>query len=342
MAFKKGVICFGSLLVYCIISLFFSVVYSVDTSAATLGTSSLDLHVRQVSMNNYTWINNLLYNQKVYNVWSANQYQFNSSSIIPTGNYASLHFETNIVYSENVAYQMPFVNLETIGVWCSASAGSVSVRDYIVNHALTHWYGSNGENNVTLTVYGDVSLQGFSSGTATNIYCGVGNQNYAFIQVRTESLNTRNNVYFEQNPATIEFTNNVSETLLQQQIYQNNLIIEQNQSVIDQNNSAYDAISGQDVSDIPDSTNSQTTSLIGVISNFISSLSSYNATSCSLTLPFPNYAGGTTTVDPCSGKEIAPTIVQVASSLLLICTFVPLAFIVLRMIYNEIRSWTNG
>ena len=110
----------------------------------------------------------------------------------------------------------------------------------------------------------------------------------------------------------------------------------------EQEQEAYDNISSQSPSDIPDSTNSQTTSIIGVISNFISSLSTIQTGSCELILPFPNFAGGSQVVNPCSGKEKAPSIVQIGSSMLLIGTFIPLAFIVLKMIYNEIRSWTNG
>ena len=118
----------------------------------------------------------------------------------------------------------------------------------------------------------------------------------------------------------------------------NDTITEQNE----REEEAIDNISNQSSSDIPESSDTETTSVISVISGFLSSLQSFQATSCELTLPFPNYAGGSQTVNPCSGKEKAPTIVQVGSSLLLIVTFVPLAFIVLRLIFNEIRSWTNG
>lgn len=105
---------------------------------------------------------------------------------------------------------------------------------------------------------------------------------------------------------------------------------------------AIDNISNQSPSDIEDATDSSTTSIIGAISSFLTALQGFTPSSCELTLPFPQNIGGNKVVNPCSGKEKAPTIVQVGSSLLLITTFVPLAFIVLRMIYNEIRSWTSG
>lgn len=145
------------------------------------------------------------------------------------------------------------------------------------------------------------------------------------------------NVY-ETPPSGAEIAND----LLQQQIGQNQTIINQNQAVIDQNNEAYDNISNQSANDISGATNNQTTSLINVITGFIGAFSGINATNCNLTLEFPNYAGGSRVVNICSGKEKAPRIVEIGSSLLLICVFVPLAYVLIRMIYNEIRSWTNG
>lgn len=106
---------------------------------------------------------------------------------------------------------------------------------------------------------------------------------------------------------------------------------------------AWDNISNQSSSDIQGSSNQQTTNLIGIISSFVSALTSINTNgSCQLTLPFPSLLGGDQVVNPCNGADKAPAIISVASSLLLITIFVPLAFILIKMIYNEIRSFTNG
>ena len=118
----------------------------------------------------------------------------------------------------------------------------------------------------------------------------------------------------------------------------NNNINEQNQK----EQQAIDNISNQSQSDISNAENAATTNLIGVLSGFINAFSNINATNCSLTLEFPNYAGGRRVVDICQGKDKAPRIVEIGSSLLLIAVFVPLAYILIKMIYNEIRSWTNG
>lgn len=119
-------------------------------------------------------------------------------------------------------------------------------------------------------------------------------------------------------------------------------IYNQNKDYYDKNYEAVDNIDNQSSSDIQGAENAQTTNLINVISGFISAFSSISAGNCNLTLEFPDYAGGTRVVNICSGKEKAPRIVEIGSSLLLICVFVPLAYILIRMIYNEIRSWTNG
>ena len=114
------------------------------------------------------------------------------------------------------------------------------------------------------------------------------------------------------------------------------------QEFYDEQRQGVQNISDQSVSDIQGSENQTTTNLIGVLSGFISAFSNINATNCNLTLEFPNYAGGTRVVDICQGKERAPRIVEIGSSLLLIGVFVPLAYFLIKMIYNEIRSWTNG
>lgn len=109
-----------------------------------------------------------------------------------------------------------------------------------------------------------------------------------------------------------------------------------------QEQNAVSSIENQSTSDIQGSSSTQTTSLIGVMSSFVSALGNVHATSCNLTLAFPSFMGGSQTVNPCLGKDKAPTIVQAASSMLLIVFFLPLSIILLKMIYNEIRSWTSG
>lgn len=117
-------------------------------------------------------------------------------------------------------------------------------------------------------------------------------------------------------------------------------------SIDNQNEEEQEAV--QDASDAADtaanenSSNQSTTNLIGVISNFISAITNFSGSDCNITLAFPSYAGGSMTVNVCQNKDKAGNIISVFTSLSLIVFYLPLAFKLLSMIYNEIRSFTNG
>lgn len=90
------------------------------------------------------------------------------------------------------------------------------------------------------------------------------------------------------------------------------------------------------------STNQQTSNLIGVLQNFLNAITNFQATDCNIDLAFPQYAGGTIRVNVCQYKDKAGNIISVFTSLTLIVFYLPLAIKLLSMIYNEIRSFTNG
>ena len=139
---------------------------------------------------------------------------------------------------------------------------------------------------------------------------------------------------YETPPSGVDIAND----LLQQQVAQN-------QYLIDKETEAENNISNQSPSDIQGAENQQTSNIIGVITRFFGQLGNISSQSCNLTLPFPQYAGGTVTVTPCNGKQYLPDhglIITIAASLFLVGFTIPLCFILLKMIYNEIRSWTNG
>ena len=105
---------------------------------------------------------------------------------------------------------------------------------------------------------------------------------------------------------------------------------------------ALDNISNQTPSDIQNAENQATTNLIGVLSSFLSQLTSFSATNCNLTLPFPNFIGGSKTVNICQGKDILGNFITIVGTLAMVAFYIPLAIVLLKMIYNEIRSFTNG
>ena len=320
---------------------------SIDVYAANLYTSTLKLNYRTNNSQSYTWANDLLYGRSygvsiVYG--AARAYQINTAQVTPDGSSAVLHFETNIVISTDdistiFGYWSNLGYLDILGV--SFPNSSLSIRAKSLSTAITDWTEVvNGTTyyNSTLTVYGDVAVDGVAQNTG-RFGIQIGNLDYAFYTNNTDNPDL---VYFEQNPMNIEWSSNINDLLLQTQINQNNTIINQNNEYYSKEYEADSNISNQSTSDINGATNSQTNSIIGTISSFVSAIGNIQTGSCELTLPFPVFAGGSQTVNPCSGKEKAPTIVAIGSSMLLIGIFIPFAFIVLKMIYSEIRGWTNG
>lgn len=105
---------------------------------------------------------------------------------------------------------------------------------------------------------------------------------------------------------------------------------------------AVDNISNQSPSDIDSGDDSSATNLIGVISGFLSYITNFQAGTCVVTLPFPSFTGGSWQMNLCQFKDKAGQLVSVFSSLTMIVFFIPICWKLLNMIYNEIRSFTNG
>lgn len=90
------------------------------------------------------------------------------------------------------------------------------------------------------------------------------------------------------------------------------------------------------------SSSTQTTNLIGAFQSFVTALTSLNATNCNVTLAWPSSLGGNMQVNICQNKDYAGNIISVFGSLTLIVFYIPFSLKILSMIYNEIRSFTNG
>lgn len=360
MAIKRRVLMFLGIFIP-----FFAIfLMSQNTFAGSLSTGSLDLNWRASLNNNYAWSTGLVFNQDVVNTRQVRKYQFNSPSLTADGTNAVIHFETNVVYSYFVGnYGMgesPVAtdNLPYMGITaCVSNAGNISITGSSLSSATTYWYSNYDDPttrrlNTTITFYGDVALKGFSKGSSGTITCAVGSNDYAFFDTLTSSSFIHFNgfkTYFEKNPASILWTDNSTELLLQQQIQQTQQMIQQQQTIIEQNNrefeqnqQAYDNISNQDTSDINGATNQETTNLIGILSSFLTELSSFTATNCSLSLPFPQFIGGTQTVNICQGKDVLGNFITIVGTLAMVAFYIPLTIVLLRMIYKEIRSFTNG
>lgn len=107
-------------------------------------------------------------------------------------------------------------------------------------------------------------------------------------------------------------------------------------------NNAVNDIQTQSGSGFGDISSPVTTNLIGVLSSFLSSLSSITpSTTCDLDLPFPAFAGGNWHVNPCQLPSQAVSVINIISSIIAIFFFIPLVTLLLKMIYNEIRSFQS-
>lgn len=104
-----------------------------------------------------------------------------------------------------------------------------------------------------------------------------------------------------------------------------------------------DNISGQSPSDLDIGNSQPAMNLITYISTFITYLGSVSvANDCELALPLPSIMGGTTSANLCQGKDTMGNTISIVSSIALFVFFLPLAICLLRLIYGEIRSFTNG
>lgn len=219
MKWKKYFICSLAFL-----PVLFSFIFSLPANAADLSTAYFDLNYRSVYGGDFLWKNSILYGYANRTpVYSFRSYQFTTSPITPTGNYATIHFETNIVGNSFSRNYINFVNRNqwSILVCSSTVGGTKTIQASNVNTSVTDWEDSNGYNT-TLTVYGDVALSGLTS-DSQRITCMVGSSDY---ELFVANMYNSANIYFEQNPMSILYTSNASDILLQTQINQNQIMIE--------------------------------------------------------------------------------------------------------------------
>lgn len=114
-----------------------------------------------------------------------------------------------------------------------------------------------------------------------------------------------------------------------------------NSSVDERNQKEYDAvdnIDNQSTSDIPNSSDQQTTNLLGIFTSFVSAITAAGATNCNITANWGHLNLGV--LNLC--RDTPPAFVQVIGSIILIVILVPCAYWLVMRILSEIRSFTNG
>ena len=313
----KGVTCFTKyqklfiILALLFVPCFFLLKNTNSVSAVNVSTSSFDLYYRSDSTGNYDWKRNILYGSQNGTIINAGggvrEYQWYSTNLTAGGNYAMLHFETNIVSTWYFDYYFnPWVNLYEQNIINCAAGTGISVTSKNLSYSTTLW--GNRQAN-TLTYYGSVTMSGFTIGQQYSFICQVGSVGYSFIDTSDPQVLSAN-VWFEQNPAYIEWTNNQTDSILNIQVQQNETIINQNEQIIEQNQQDRDDLQNQvgDTSDDASSAASQIntgitpiTTLIGNYINIILHPPSEQGCSINMGTLFNAYkAGSYANADLCS------------------------------------------
>lgn len=339
----KGVKCIGYQKLFIILAVLFVPLFILlntsNASAASLGTSSFDLYYSSIG-ESYQWRNNITYGNSSPTVidpgGGVQRYQFNTTSIQAGGNYASLHFETNIVSSSyrNLSSYNPWVNLQQQNI-LTCSANGISVVTKNLSYVTTYWTNSDGANN-TLTFYGDLTLSGFNQNQSYTLVCAIGSSSYSFISSGA--------VWFEQNPMSITWFNDESIAILQTQTNQNNTIINQNQTIIDQDNQ--DRSDLQNTSDNAESDAQQlgqgvtqaSSSLILIIGNFISTVLNPPQSDCVIDGNMGNMDLGN--IDLCSLSP--PPAFSIIGSFIVLGMLIPLVLACIFKFISFLRLVTGG
>ena len=349
--------------------LFFTVLNTIDVFAVTKDYSGFKLRVRYQGTSSYVLTNDLLYGQEVNDVDRVDgvRIEVNNVGSVPSdSNFISVTGKVNLVVRCSSSYVMTNNGVDSDAErLCPRQVGDPPHIDAVsVNSVSSNYISSSINTYVTNWMidrtypYVDELLRTFTYEytfvVTNNIPSTLNTLAFFFSYDGSLDNATYDNYsyYFEgdqNNKMYIDFSVDRNTAILVQQTQLQQLTLEalnnMNQGSDTYYNNYYDSvdnIEGQTTSDIDNATSSQTTSIIGTISSFVTALGTVQTGSCELTLPFPQFIGGNTTVNPCTGKDKAPTIVQVGSSMFLIGVFIPFAFMILKMIYNEIRSFTNG
>lgn len=276
-----------------------------NTNAISLDTSRLGINYK-IGSADYTWTGDMLYgdtsggtngvnyiNLSLSNTSYMRKYFFRTPSVTPTGNFASVHFETQIavmgVSNTYLGYfpsgNLPYMNVIT----CNGSNGGFVNNEIIAKDVQTEVEYYDNNRTVVIRFYGNFTIRNIGQGSSGQLQCEIGSNEFAFFSTaNTFSTQYINRVWFDSNPMTIEYSNNINDALLQQQVYQNNTIINQNQTIINQDQSDRNDLSNQQGSNEQQANTAGNqarntgTTLYQAFTQLIAALTSVNGSSCVL------------------------------------------------------------
>lgn len=349
----KFKLCIGllTLSIICLLSLNLS----SDVNAANVSNFSVNI----ATGGDYHWISGKTWGSS----FDANyirriepHFTFNGT---PSGNYGSLSSTFNLV-NVSCGYNSPnarLINQNTIVLeQLVVNNGMATIEEKSVRVSTTDWTTSQVINNInytcynrTFTFYVSATFTNFNSGSNPSIWFTIGS-NTAFI-FDNQYQSALDYFYFEDdsnNQTNVSFDNNVSNSLLQTQV-------NQNQTIINQNNQTNQYLSEQaekdqqdrdnldQASDDADSSSNlsqqqaeQTgTTLLKAFTDFVGALTNARPSNCNLNMDLGNLDMGV--VNLCSLSP--PPVFQTIASIFMILFCVPLSIATARKVISLFRSF---
>lgn len=294
-----------------------------NVSAISSSPNSYDARYTTYNDDTQTW--RTVYQNQVFHPYYMYDYEWIIDSITFQGNYTTIHFETNLVIAGNsnmLSAYLYSLNHLTIN-YCGSQGVSYPVKSQNVSYVTTNWTQNNTNSpsgalpgkRQTLTVYGDVVVSGTTSGTTSDLYCGVGtDNNWAFLTTNVDWGNNAS-VYFEQQPTNISFTNDESDALQKATLNALNNI---DQSIQTGTSDIVDAINNQsneeqekyeeqsqevqqDLEDGSEDSEQQGQTLIAILTEFFTAIRDVQpANNCSIYLDLTTYGSNRFSANLCS------------------------------------------
>ena len=271
-----------------------------NTNALSLDTSRLGLNYVSGQETNYHWSGDMLYGDTTGGTQGVNylslpvgsaarKYFFRTPTVTPTGRFATVHFTTQITTyvqgSLNLG-QFPSSNLPLMEIInCSSSTGGFSGNEIIakdVQATPTYYSGSGVINTKSIIFEGTFTIKNLTANSQGQLQCEIGSNGYTFwtyTQAPQSSPNIR--VFFDWNDMVAEYSNSMSDALLQQQVYIQLQQMEQDQNDrSDLSNQSGD--NQQQANTAGNQARNTGTTLYAAFTQLVSALTSVNGNSCVL------------------------------------------------------------
>lgn len=339
---------------------------SSNASAATINTNSVNYNYQSTPSSDYIWSSakslansDGLCGSDCYlkPIWHARYLQFNFANTAFQGNHGTLHFEANVVYDDTSQLSPSWINLDRMSITsCLVGSTPLNIESQTLSYAQTPWSWNSSYQKYdrnTLTIYADIVMSGIPSGSGS-ISCNFGSSNFAYFEGGSY---VNNIIYVERNPASLVFSNNLNDALLQQQIAQNEVMIQNQQAMINaidnlslaqQEQNEKDDQDREDIQNASDdgqeaaeqagqAIDNASASLLTIIGNFVNIIISPPASDCSIDADMGHMDLGT--IDLCQLSP--PPAFGTIATILVIGFTIPFAYSLIMTFLSMLKGATQ-